>query len=418
MRSKERSSSCVQIVITIGVALVSLGLLLASWLDIEVPSWITDIFEEPAISEPALPQPTVVTPTRQSSPSAPTVVAAPTGIPEGAVAATLIRTIDGDTAEVLVNGQLETVRYVGIDTPERGEPGYKAAEQANRRLLGSGDLFLVRDRSDRDRYGRLLRFIYTAEGVFVNREMVAQGYAQPIEYRPDVTLAADFREAGRQAAEARLGFWSGNGEPDGAMPYALTLEEVSLSSQPGSRETTIVRVPQGTPLTVYARDQAGRWLQVRTPDRAGGWLQANKVFLNVAMANIGVENGGVVEAPAIAATQPPATAAAPASSTGNIAGIVLYVVENQGSNEVLELQNSGRRNVDISGWMISGSIGDQVCTIPDDTTLRAGERYQVVSGRSEVSDRGFKCTGANLWSNDGETIFLRSPDGEEIQVGG
>jgi hypothetical protein len=93
-------------------------------------------------------------------------------------------------------------------------------------------------------------------------------------------------------------------------------------------------------------------------------------------------------------------------------------VENSGSNEVLELHNTSRQSVDISGWSISGSVGDQVCTIPTDTSLRAGERYQVASGRSEVSGRGFKCSGAFLWSNDGETIYLRSTQGDEVRVDG
>lgn len=414
-RKKDDSSSFIQTLLKIAGLLIAIGLLIASWLGADLPDWVDDLLRD----RPTISQPAPSTNGTGSGGGAPPITR-PEAIPAGAVAATLIRAVDGDTIEVLVNGQTATVRYVGIDTPERGEPGYQAAQRANRRLMGDGDLFLVPDRSDKDRYGRLLRFIYTADGVFVNREMVAQGYAQPIEYKPDVTLADEFRRIAREAAEARRGFWSGSGDPDGAMSYALTLEEVTLRAGPGSSQATVEQVPQGTSLTVYGRDQAGRWLQVRTPDRAGGWIQTNKVFLNIPAAQIGVVNAtGVMEsppttAPTRAAPSSSATSA-PASSAANIDGVVLRVIENSGSNEVLELRNMGRQTVDISGWQLSGSIGDQVCTIPAGVSLRAGQGYQVVSGRSEVTGAGFKCTGAFLWNNRGETIYLRGQN-RQIEV--
>jgi micrococcal nuclease len=395
--------------------LVAIGLLIATWLGVDLPDWATDLLrDQPTVSQPA-PSTNNTGNNTGSDASAPPITL-PATIPDGAVAATLIRAVDGDTAEVLVNGQTETVRYVGIDTPERGEPGYQAAQRANRRLMGDGDLFLVPDRSDKDRYGRLLRFIYTADGVFVNREMVAQGYAQPIEYRPDVTLADDFRQVARQSAEARNGFWGGNGDPDGAMSYALTLKEVALRAGPGSSQTSVAQVPQGTSLTVYGRDQAGRWLQVRTPDRAGGWVQTNKVFLNVPTAQIGVVNAsGEVEAPTRAATSMPVATPTSAVSEGAINGVVLRVVENSGFNEILELHNTGRQTVQISGWELSGSIGEQICTVPDGVSLRAGQRYQIASGRSDVSGAGFKCTGSTIWNNSGETIYLRGQN-QQIEI--
>jgi micrococcal nuclease len=413
---KDDSSSQIQTLLKIGGLLLGIALLVATWLGVELPDWATELFRD----QPAVSQPAPSTNDTGTGPGAPPVTR-PETIPAGAVAATLIRAVDGDTAEVLINGQTATVRYVGIDTPERGEPGYQAAQRANRRLMGDGDLFLVPDRSDKDRYGRLLRFIYTADGVFVNREMVAQGFAQPIEYKPDVTLADEFRQTAREAAEARRGFWGGSGDPDGAMSYALTMEEVTLRAGPGSSQATVEQVPQGTSLTVYGRDQAGRWLQVRTPDRAGGWLQTNKVFLNVPTAQIGVVNAsGVVEAspttaPTRVATAPSSATSTSAVSTANIDGIVLHVIENVGSDEVLELRNTGRQAVNIGGWEISGSIGDQVCTVPAGVSLRAGQRYQIVSGRSEVSENGFKCSGAFLWNNTGETIYLRSQN-RQIEV--
>ncbi len=108
--------------------------------------------------------------------------------------------------------------------------------------------------------------------------------------------------------------------------------------------------------------------------------------------------------------------ATPVVSSGDLDGIVLRVIENTGSNEVIGLRNTGRSTVQISGWQLSGSSGDQVCTVPDGVSVRSGQGYQVVSGRSEVSGQGFKCSGSFLWSNEGEMIYLRANDGRQIEV--
>lgn len=210
----------------------------------------------------------------------------PSNVPEGALQAVLVKVVDGDTAEVTVGGQPLTVRYVGIDTPERGEPGYKAAAAANQTLLGSGNLWLAPDKSDKDRYGRLLRFIYTDQGLFVNEQMVAQGWAQPLEFKPDITLALEFRKLATDAAQAKRGFWSGDSPVDGAMPYALVTKSTPLRVGPGRDFETNMSLLPGLTMTVYATDNSGRWLQIRTPDRTGGWVSASAVELNVPIGDV------------------------------------------------------------------------------------------------------------------------------------
>ena len=160
-----------------------------------------DIFSLPALQE-LLPITTPVTSLPEGTPSAGAPTSdIPQGVPEGVIQATLVRVVDGDTIEVTIGGQALTVRYVGVDTPERGEPGYKAAAAANQGFLGDGNIWLLPDHTDKDRYGRLLRFIYTAEGVFVNREMLLQGWAQPLEFKPDITRAEEFRRLALDVGE-------------------------------------------------------------------------------------------------------------------------------------------------------------------------------------------------------------------------
>jgi len=250
-----------------GVILIIAGILAAGF--------GVDIFRLPELQE--------IVPITTPVASAPSI---PSNVPEGALQAVLVKVVDGDTAEVTVGGQALTIRYVGIDTPERGEPGYKAAAAANQSLLGNGNLWLAPDKTDKDRYGRLLRFIYTDEGVFVNEQMVAQGWAQPLEFKPDVTLAVEFRKLATEAAQAKRGFWSGDSTVDGAMPYALVTKSTPLRVGPGRDfETTLSLLPSLT-MTVYAADESGRWLQIRTPDRAGGWVSASAVELNVPIGDV------------------------------------------------------------------------------------------------------------------------------------
>lgn len=129
------------------------------------------------------------------------------------MAAELLRVVDGDTIVVrLAGGREERVRYLGIDTPETVHPqkpvewmGAEATAE-NRRLLESGPLRLVTDVEKRDRYGRLLAYVW-AGPAFVNWELVRNGYAYVSTVPPNVRFAKEFVRAQRAARAAGLGLW-------------------------------------------------------------------------------------------------------------------------------------------------------------------------------------------------------------------
>ncbi|MCS6836906.1 MAG: thermonuclease family protein [Anaerolineae bacterium] len=114
------------------------------------------------------------------------------------------RVIDGDTIEVELGGQRVRVRYVGVNTPESDEVCYQEALEANRALVEGQTVTLVRDQSDTDRFDRLLRYVYVGS-VFVNRELVASGYAEAVLYEPDDRHWRDFVALEREAARRGLG---------------------------------------------------------------------------------------------------------------------------------------------------------------------------------------------------------------------
>ena len=122
----------------------------------------------------------------------------------------VVKVVDGDTVEVEINGSLFKVRYIGIDTPEstiRIEYFGEEAAARNQALVDGQEVTLIKDVSETDRYGRLLRYVLVGE-VFVNYELVRGGYANALRYPPDVACAEVFRMAERKAREEGLGLWA------------------------------------------------------------------------------------------------------------------------------------------------------------------------------------------------------------------
>lgn len=121
------------------------------------------------------------------------------------------RVIDGDTF-VLETGQ--TVRLIGIDTPELHHPRKPVgcfAVEANNQLINlilNKSVRLEKDVSETDRYGRLLRFVYLSDNTFVNDVLVRQGYALAATFPPDVKFSPQFIEAEREARDSNRGLWS------------------------------------------------------------------------------------------------------------------------------------------------------------------------------------------------------------------
>lgn len=113
--------------------------------------------------------------------------------------------IDGDTI-VIAGG--EKVRYIGIDTPEIGEPFADAARERNARLvMGKKVRLEICPEEPRDKYGRLLAFVYS-DGVFVNRVLVREGLARRLIIPPcALPVAREFKALEREARRKGLGVW-------------------------------------------------------------------------------------------------------------------------------------------------------------------------------------------------------------------
>lgn len=127
------------------------------------------------------------------------------------------RVIDGDTIEVLIDGEIEVVRLIGIDTPELKHP-VKAVEcyavEASRymaKLVAGKYVRLEADptQDDRDRYDRLLRYVFLEDGTFINKAMIAGGYAYQYTYSGKAyKYQTEFKKAEADSWRRREGVWS------------------------------------------------------------------------------------------------------------------------------------------------------------------------------------------------------------------
>jgi micrococcal nuclease len=111
--------------------------------------------------------------------------------------------IDGDTI-VLLGG--ERIRFIGMNTPEEGMYFYAEARDVLKIMILGKEVWLEKDISEYDQYGRKLRYVYY-EDIFVNLEMVKRGFANIFTYPPDVKYSEKFLEAERYARENDLGLW-------------------------------------------------------------------------------------------------------------------------------------------------------------------------------------------------------------------
>ena len=125
------------------------------------------------------------------------------------------RVVDGDTIDIAISGNTERVRLIGINTPETKHPtkgmecfGPEASAYTEQLLPKGTKLRVERDIEARDKYGRLLLYVYIENSnVFVNLDLVLQGYARPMVFEPNTAHKADFAQAATQAELRNVGLW-------------------------------------------------------------------------------------------------------------------------------------------------------------------------------------------------------------------
>jgi formylglycine-generating enzyme required for sulfatase activity/endonuclease YncB( thermonuclease family) len=166
----------------------------------------------------------------------------------GRAEARVVDVVDGDTIKVEIDGETYTLRYIGIDTPETVQPGKPVewmgleATAANLALVGGKAVYLEKDVSETDRLGRLLRYVYLADGTLVNAELVRLGYAVSSSYPPDVKHQDVLRQMEQEARAAGQGLWGPTPAPE-----ASATPNVAPTAPPATAAPTATTAAVATP---------------------------------------------------------------------------------------------------------------------------------------------------------------------------
>ncbi|MFO7681694.1 MAG: thermonuclease family protein [Chloroflexota bacterium] len=267
--------------------------------------------------------------------------------------ARVTRIIDGDTIDVGINGQVYRVRYIGMDTPERGRPFFQEATAANADLVSGQTVILVKDVSETDRYSRLLRYVYLQDGTLVNGELVRLGYAMASTYPPDVAMQHIFTELQRTAVESGVGLWSSQAAAT-AVPTIRATSPPQPTSPPTAPPQPTSPPPQPT------------------------------------------------EPPAPQPTEPPAPS-----------GTVVIVGVNK-RDEFVDISNQSGSDVELAGWVLVSEKGNQRCNLGG--VIATGQTLRIWALASDAGQGGYNCGfGSPIWNNsEPDPAVLYNPAGQEV----
>jgi len=271
------------------------------------------------------------------------------------------------------------------------------------------------------RYNSVLDFVFAAGP--------AQGWRAASEI---VVEAGDFPDDATTPDHRPVAatFWP---ETESAGSQSIVNANANLRSGPGTGFAVAGRAQAGEALEIVGRNTDGSWLEL-----VGGlWIAAFLVDEGlsepVAVATVasGSRTAEVVAVPTTAATEAPKPTATPApeptatqppepepapAEPASAPAVQLVIIANHNSEEILEIRNVGSAPLDLGGWRLDGSKGDDVCVVPGGTTLAPGAGYQVATGESQPQGAGFKCGERPIWNNNGETIYLRGPAGVAVEI--
>jgi micrococcal nuclease len=123
------------------------------------------------------------------------------------------RVVDGDTFQIKFNGKLEKVRLIGVDTPETVNPNVpkeyfgKEASDFTKKMISKKNVRLEFDVQQRDKYGRLLCYVYLEDGRMLNEILLEEGYASVMTVPPNVKYSKRFLKLQQDSRNNKKGLW-------------------------------------------------------------------------------------------------------------------------------------------------------------------------------------------------------------------
>lgn len=214
------------------------------------------------VASTATPSPTPLPTETPTSTPLPTETPTPTPFPfpPDFDPATVIAVHEGNRIEVEIDGERAEVRYLLTQTEPLEQIAGQDALLRNGELVEGQTLHLERDASDRDREGRLLRYVYLPDGRMVNEILIREGYAQVPNAGADTRHESQLRMAQADAMLSGRGMWGGQ--------RAKTNRNAVLRAGPGPEYESAGTLPAGEPVEIVAKTVNGAWYQLAD----GRWI--------------------------------------------------------------------------------------------------------------------------------------------------
>lgn len=171
------------------------------------------------------------------------------------------KVIDGDTFEIEGN---KKIRLIGINAPEMGQPYSLLAKEKLEELILNKNVRLKKDVSEKDKYGRLLRYVFQ-DKIFVNLELIKQGYAQIYTLPPDIKYQEKFYQAQKYAQTNKLGLWSGKQIQECLIKGNISSSGEKIYHLPGQRYYD---------KTVIDESKGERWFCTEQEAIQAGWRKS------------------------------------------------------------------------------------------------------------------------------------------------
>ena len=288
------------------------------------------------------------------------------------------RVVDGDTIEV-DGGRL--VRYLGINapafTPYQEEAFGREAYDHNKQLVEGKTVELEKDVSDTDDQGRLLRYVFV-DGMFVNAEMVSQGFAKAQNSQVDLKYQEMFKTLQNDAKQAKLGLWA---------------DEQAAITTPADATAT----PEEATPTPEATEEAAKTPEATvTPEKDKTPTPTPEV------------------SPTPEATPTPTPVATPSEEA---TGTDIRIGGLDKANEVVTLTNVGSNPANLQGWSILSVTSGQTFTFSFSLVLQPGAAVNVWTHGSGVNGSNvYMGFSGNLWDMPDARCELYSPSGTLIDA--
>lgn len=199
----------------------------------------------------------------------------------------VMKVVDGDTIDVLLDGKVERIRLIGINTPETVDPrrpvecfGKEASEKAKSIL--SGKLIVLESdptQGERDKYDRLLRYVFLEDGTNLNLSMIQEGYAYEYTYNLPYKYQTAFKQAQRKAKENKMGLWGmqcTNQTTTIAAPAAGAAGACNIKGNINAKKEKIYHVPGcgSYDKTVIDENNGEKWFCSEQEALDAGWRKA------------------------------------------------------------------------------------------------------------------------------------------------